>query len=711
VGIARETFLQVSGAATGATFAWSSVGPLPPGLSIVEFSPGNSSLMGSVQTADLYTYTLRATQNGNPANSADHTFTYRVAPMQYVAPALNSINLRDLPAAVVGTPYSFTFKVAGGTGNYSFSKSPFGLLPSGINNSVPPGMDISPDGVLSGTPTHTGNFLVIVDVSDSSGATLGSTGMFLLVTPVGTPSPLVPMALNQQGAEIHELPLAFNGIPLADGPLDQHVRGGVAPFTWELAPGSTLPAGVAIISGSNGVSDRLGGIPMEQGEFEFSLIATDAAGQHQTVMFEMEAFPAAFTGNTVPGVVGTVYPSVTHTVSGGVPPYTFDLHPEGDRPPGLTLGANGAWSGIPTHPGVFNAIVHVQDSVGNELYRQVRIAIDNAAGQAPALQVAPTPIQILYIQGGAPPAPVPVSIASTSGLLPFAAHAGGVPGATLSASGGSTPLTVDLSVNVAGLAIGSYGGSVAVKAAGSVNEWTLVPVTLTVAAPPPCNYSLSKTATSVPAGGLASPSYVNVTAGPTCAWTAVKSHDWITITSGAAGTSNGRVNYTIAANSSTQRSGTITVQGQTLTITQFGSGCSFGINPVTLSATAAGGIVPVSVAASNSTCSWSASSGSGLGLSPSGGAGSTVVNVTVPPNDQVARAHCDHCQSTVHRESGWHQLHRRTGPLRSSCRRRRQQWLDCGDHTGRMQLRHRPGPELDLGNLGRFRRRQCNAVL
>ena len=202
----------------------------------------------------------------------------------------------------------------------------------------------------------------------------------------------------------------------------------------------------------------------------------------------------------------------------------------------------------------------------------------------------------------------------------------------LSANGGTTPSTVNLNFNVAGLANGIYAGSIGVVAPGTTNQWTLVPVTLKVTAPPPCNYSLSKTATSVPANGGAS--YVNVgTSGPTCGWTAVKSDTWITITSGGAGTGNGRINYTVAANASpTQRSGSITVDNQTLVITQFGSGCSFGISPVAISTTAAGGTLPVSVAASNSACSWSASSASGLGLAPSGGAGSAAVQVTVPPN-------------------------------------------------------------------------------
>jgi hypothetical protein len=56
-----------------------------------------------------------------------------------------------------------------------------------------------------------------------------------------------------------------------------------------------------------------------------------------------------------------------------------------------------------------------------------------------------------------------------------------------------------------------------------------------------------------------------------CTWTAVSNTSWITVTSGASGTGTGTVNYTVAANTTgSARTGTITVGGQTFTITQAG---------------------------------------------------------------------------------------------------------------------------------------------
>lgn len=54
-----------------------------------------------------------------------------------------------------------------------------------------------------------------------------------------------------------------------------------------------------------------------------------------------------------------------------------------------------------------------------------------------------------------------------------------------------------------------------------------------------------------------------------CAWTAVSNDAWIIINSGASGTGNGAVNYSVAANATgNRRSGTITVAGETFAVVQ-----------------------------------------------------------------------------------------------------------------------------------------------
>ena len=65
---------------------------------------------------------------------------------------------------------------------------------------------------------------------------------------------------------------------------------------------------------------------------------------------------------------------------------------------------------------------------------------------------------------------------------------------------------------------------------------------------------------------------VTVTATAACSWTATSNSAFVTITSGSSGTGNGTVSFSVAANSSSSsRTGSLTVAGQTITITQAGA--------------------------------------------------------------------------------------------------------------------------------------------
>jgi hypothetical protein len=95
--------------------------------------------------------------------------------------------------------------------------------------------------------------------------------------------------------------------------------------------------------------------------------------------------------------------------------------------------------------------------------------------------------------------------------------------------------------------------------------------TITAASGAPCAYSINATsATLTASGGTAS---VSVLTSPpsNCPWTAVSNTSWLTILSGAAGTGAGTVSYSVAPDTGAgaqQRMGTLTIAGQTLTISQ-----------------------------------------------------------------------------------------------------------------------------------------------
>jgi subtilisin len=85
---------------------------------------------------------------------------------------------------------------------------------------------------------------------------------------------------------------------------------------------------------------------------------------------------------------------------------------------------------------------------------------------------------------------------------------------------------------------------------------------------PACTYSISPIAASVPVSG--SSGTITVVTDTGCPWTASVSAAFVSITSIAYGAGAGSIAYTVAANLSGTRSATITIAGQTFSITQWG---------------------------------------------------------------------------------------------------------------------------------------------
>jgi hypothetical protein len=135
---------------------------------------------------------------------------------------------------------------------------------------------------------------------------------------------------------------------------------------------------------------------------------------------------------------------------------------------------------------------------------------------------------------------------------------------------------------------------------------------------------------------------VNVTVSGTsgCARTATSNAAWITVTAGATGTGAGTVSLSVAANSAgTSRTGTVTIGGQTFTVTQAGSSCmEWGVTPQSYSAGMAGGTATVT-AIGSSGCSRTASSNAAWITVTSGASGTGSGNVTlaIAANDGSSR--------------------------------------------------------------------------
>jgi len=82
-----------------------------------------------------------------------------------------------------------------------------------------------------------------------------------------------------------------------------------------------------------------------------------------------------------------------------------------------------------------------------------------------------------------------------------------------------------------------------------------------------CSYSISSSSQSFTSS--AGTGSVNVTSPGGCNWTAVSSDtSWLNITAGNSGNGNGTVSYSVAQNTGGPRTGTLTIAGNTFTITQ-----------------------------------------------------------------------------------------------------------------------------------------------
>ncbi len=122
---------------------------------------------------------------------------------------------------------------------------------------------------------------------------------------------------------------------------------------------------------------------------------------------------------------------------------------------------------------------------------------------------------------------------------------------------------------------------------------------------PTCSYSLS--ANSAGFTAVAGDGSVNIATPNGCSWTATSDSSWLTLTAATQGNASGPIAFHVDANNTiSSRTGTLTIGGQTLTVTQSPGACSYALsaNSVGLAATAGDGSVNITT----NGCGWTATS-------------------------------------------------------------------------------------------------------
>ncbi len=276
------------------------------------------------------------------------------------------------PTATVGQSYSLTLYLTppdGGRGE-DFNCATF----HATSGSLPPGLSISDEGILSGTPTQAGTFefylTVRYDKTPSCSKAPSDDRFIIKVNPGSAPPPpaakLIVTTTSLPDATVNQ---AYTAPALA--------AGGGTVTSWALA-GGTLPPGLNLAA--NGV---ISGTPTQGGTFTFIVQANGSPAPDTKQLSLFVSAPLGLQtlvnrtpparGLTAKKAVGVQLKTGVKAV-GGRPPYAFTA--TGSLPPGMTLdSATGAISGAGTAAGRYPFTVTVTDGTGAKVSVEWNITI------------------------------------------------------------------------------------------------------------------------------------------------------------------------------------------------------------------------------------------------------------------------------------------------------------------------------------------------
>lgn len=437
-------------------------------------------------------------------------------------------------------------------------------------------------------------------------------------------------------------PLVAPGPPAS---LSASVSGSTVNLTWSAPAGGDPPTSYVLEAGSSSGSSNL--VNADTGSTATSLTATEVAGG--TYFVRVRARNASGTSapsNEVIVVVSgacagppnaptslaasSTGASVTLTwfsPASGCAPTAYVI--EGGSAPGLSNLANFSTGNAAT---LFSA----SGVAGGTYYLRVRSS--NGAGTSgPSNEV-----QFVISPCAGPPAPPLDFVAQVNGatvILSWTA-AGGSPASYVieagSAPGISNLLNTDTGNLATSLTALAGPGTYYVRVRSRNGCGTSTPSTEAVVVVPALASCVVIAPMSQAVGNDAVIGTVSVNAPSSCAWTAVSNAPFLTVTSGSSGSGAGSVGYGVAGNSTGNvRAGTLTIGGQTFTVTQ--QGCSYTASMPPLMPPA-GGPTTVTVTA-GSGCSWSAQSDAAFAAIVSGAAGngSGLITLDVQSNSGSIR--------------------------------------------------------------------------
>ncbi len=307
-------------------------GSLPTGLSL----SSSGLISGTPSVGGGWSFWVELSDENPPSaswcvpSSAQREFSISV--VQGLSIKQNALSPK---ATFLNEPYSFQLSADGG-GSQVWS------LKSG---SLPAGMSVNPNGLVSGTPTATGDFTFVVQVTDTN-RTDTETFTLTVVERLKITAPTSP------SAEV--------GVPLA---LGLKSTGGRPAITWSLL-GGALPTGLVL----NPATGEISGTPAVAGAYPLKVQVADTLGLTATVDVPLTvAAKLAVVKKPLPAAkVGKLYQAKLRA-TGGVTPLKWNIlgGKPGFLPTGIKFNAKtGAFSGTPKKAGVYRLRMQVVDKLG-----------------------------------------------------------------------------------------------------------------------------------------------------------------------------------------------------------------------------------------------------------------------------------------------------------------------------------------------------------